>query len=298
MELSQTFVSNIHAIYGEAGQIWLKQLPAHLADLSQLWNFRFIQPVSNLTYSFVGLVELNDNRETAIIKTAPNGYRLIPEVHWLQCIKNGVPKVYAADEQKNAFLMEYLTPGNSLKSIVQAGHDEKATRIICQTILELQSQQLKKFSFKHLSELAKDLSQLKDHIDKHTLSKAESLFRDLTADRSHDVLLHGDLHHDNIISHSASWKVIDPHGFIGDPTAEVGAMIRNPNDCFPQNRPLAVIIETRLKVLTEELLFDPQRIKAWAFCMTILSAAWNIQDFGTTTNFEIAIANAIDRTKI
>jgi streptomycin 6-kinase len=301
MELNTTFIANIQAVYGDAGKAWLHQLPALLEELACQWNFRFIRPIAYLSFNFVGLVELNNTKTLAIIKAAPENGRLIPEIHWLQCIKKGVPKIYAVDETKEAFLMEYLTPGHSLKTVVQSGQDETATRIICKTILDLQSQQTKIFSFKHLSELVTDLLHLKGHVEDYTLSKVQSLFHDLTSDQTQDVLLHGDLHHDNIISHHTAWRVIDPHGYRGDAAAEVGAMIRNPLDCFPADKPLSAIIENRLKILSETLPFDAHKIRAWAYCMTLLSAAWNIEDFGTIADFKcefefkLQIAAIIDR---
>ncbi|CAN5431943.1 aminoglycoside phosphotransferase family protein [soil metagenome] len=298
MELQPTFVNNIHDVYGDAGKLWLAQLPTHIDTLSKYWNFRFIDQVPRLTYSFVSLVQINDSDEIVILKIAPDAERILAEAHWLQSFKKGVPNIYAVDKEKNAFLLEYLQPGQSLKSLVKIGQDETATRIICQAILALQSEQQNNFHFKHLSELGKDLVHLKGHLDHHSLSKVQSLFTSLTADRSHDLLLHGDLHHDNILSHNSTWKVIDPHGYIGDPVAEVGAMLRNPTDSFPTDHPLSSIIETRLRILVEELPFDAQRIKAWAYCMTMLSAAWNIEDFGTDAKFEIEIATAIDQVKL
>lgn len=298
MELSSTFINNIYAVYGEAGKIWLAQLPNQIELLATKWNFRFIQKVPDLSYSFVAIVELNTQGKSAVLKITPDHKRTLSELHCLQCFTKGVPQIYAFDEENNMLLLEHIKPGRSLKTLVQAGQDETATRVICQAILTLQSEQKIIFTFQHLSELIKDLTDLKGHMDEYLLSKAISLFHDLTSDRSQDVLLHGDLHHDNLIKHSDSWKVIDPHGYLGDRVAEVGAMIRNPFDCFPKEHPPAVIVEKRLKILVEELPFDKQRIKAWAFCMTILSAAWNMQDFGHLAQTEIELATLIDKIAI
>jgi streptomycin 6-kinase len=127
---------------------------------------------------------------------------------------------------------------------------------------------------------------------------SEIRIHELTADHSQDVLLHGDLHHDNIICQGSSWKAIDPHGYLGDPAAEVGVMIRNPMDSFPDYQSCAQIIDTRLQILKEELPFDPQRIKAWLFTLTLLSAAWNMQDFDQLAKTEIELASLIDKVKI
>lgn len=139
---------------------------------------------------------------------------------------------------------------------------------------------------------------LKNQLDNRTLSKAESLFRELTTDRTQAVVLHGDLYHDNILSSGTIWKVIDPHGYVGDPVFEVGAMIYNPGDYFPHERSISQVVERRLHILAEELQFDPQRIKAWAFCKTALSIAWTVEDHGTIPAFEVNVLSSIDQVKI
>lgn len=322
IELPPIFINNIHATYGETGKRWLTELPQHLACLSDAWNFQIIHPISDLSYGFVALVRLNDSHSTAILKTTPGGGNILTEARWLQSFEGGVPKVYHIDEERHAFLMEHLEPGTTLKSLVQEGRDEEATRIICQTILELHSSHASHAthtthststlnptpnstktstsnpnqipiastisssspSFKHLSELSEALPFLKGHMNETIIFKALSLFHDLSSDRRNDILLHGDLHHENILQSGSSWKVIDPHGYIGDPAAEVGTMIRNPYDCFPKDKPLKKVLERRLNILSEMLPFDPKRIYAWAFCCTILSAAWDVEGFNEVTS--------------
>lgn len=298
MTLQPTFIENICAAYGESGKIWLEKLSSHLEALATHWDFRFIRAFSELSYNFVALVELNSTGELVILKTAPNEGSIVPEVHWLQHFNGVTPYILKVDEERNAFLMEYLDPGNSLKSLVKNQSDETATIIICQTILALKSTQPIPASFKHLSQLTESLPLLKEHIESSMLSRVESQFRELSTDRIPEVLLHGDLHHDNILQSGSSWKIIDPHGYRGDPAAEVGPMIHNPHDCFPMNKPLQKTIEARLKILAECLPFDPQRMQAWAFCLTLLSAAWDIEGSGKITNNKIAIAQAIIKTKV
>lgn len=124
------------------------------------------------------------------------------------------------------------------------------------------------------------------------------MFHELIRDRTQDVLLHGDLHHGNILSNGTTWKIIDPHGYVGDPAFEAGAMIYNPCDCFPKERSISQIVERRLKILAEELPFDGKRIKAWAYCRTLLSIAWTFEDHEILPEFEIEIVSAIDQAKV
>jgi streptomycin 6-kinase len=278
MDLNPTFLFNIQKIYGPSGVDWLNSIPTHLKTLSKIYDFEFIKPMSELSYTFVGLIKLK-SRDT-IIKMAPPTYDLLSEVKWLRSFKTCVPEVFVWDESLNAYLMESIRPGISLKSLVRAGDDDKATHIICEVIRELQSQNPTESSFKHLSDLAKDLTILKGHLEAKFLNKAESLFHELTQDRTRDRLLHGDLHHDNILASGTEWKIIDPHGYIGEPEAEIGAMIRNPYDCFPTGRSLKDVFRRRYEILSAELLFDAQKIRAWGYCVTVLSIAWTLEGYG------------------
>ena len=105
-------------------------------------------------------------------------------------------------------------------------------------------------------------------------------------------------HHGNILSSGSTWKVIDPHGYMGDPVFEVGSMIYNFWDCFPYDLSISQVVERRLHILAEELPFDAQRIKAWAFCKTALSIAWAFEDHGTIPEFEVKVLSAIDEIQI
>ena len=297
MQLNKAFISNIHDIYGEAGALWLQHLPLRLEHLSSLWNFHLLRPMSSLTYNFVALVKMNSTNKTAVIKMAPDGANILNEINWLNCMQNASPKIHAFDEERNAFLMENLEPGYSLKNYLRQGDDDSATKIVCQMIRDLQSQKHSGLKFRHLSELSGAFSVLKGHFNFKLLSKSEGLFKDLTSDRSQDVILHGDLHHDNILLSEHGWKVIDPHGYVGDPAAEIGPMVRNFIECLPQKQPLPEVVAHRMHTIADELPFDPQKIKAWALCVTTLCAAWTFEQHCKVNEFDIEVASAIDQTK-
>ncbi len=292
MKLNASFIKNIHATYGQAGKTWLSNLSDHLERLSLQWNFQLIQLVEDISYNFVAVVKLPSG--LAILKTAPAAARLIAEAEWLNAHKKSVPIIFHTDKENNAYLMEKLEPGTSLKYLVKEGNDEKATRIISQVILDLQSSDtVHQTNYQHISEHASSFAFLRDHIDKNIIDRAESIFNDLCVDRSNDIVLHGDLHHDNILQSDTSWRVIDPHGYIGDPCAEVGPMIFNPLDSFPKNLSMQNIIETRINILTEMLPFDLERIKAWAFCLSLRSAAWDVEGFSRPNYHTIEIAKIL-----
>lgn len=53
----------------------------------------------------------------------------------------------------------------------------------------------------------------------------------LAASQDETTLLHGDLHHYNVLSDvRRGWLAIDPKGVIGEVEYEAGAIFRNPNE--------------------------------------------------------------------
>ena len=93
------------------------------------------------------------------------------------------------------------------------------------------------------------------------------------------VLLHGDLHHDNVLRATREpWLAIDPHGLIGDPGYEVGALLFNPE---PGDRDgaLTALVPARVEQLAQETGLPPERVVAWGFVKAVLSDVWTVEDW-------------------
>jgi streptomycin 6-kinase len=81
------------------------------------------------------------------------------------------------------------------------------------------------------------------------------LYAELLPSQEAQVVLHGDLHHYNILSSGDQWKAIDPKGVIGEPVYETGALLRNPFGLLDRPNPLK-LTERRIAILSELLGFD------------------------------------------
>ncbi len=94
--------------------------------------------------------------------------------------------------------------------------------------------------------------------------------RSLLASTTAPVVLHGDLHHDNLLrAERAPWLAIDPKGFMGEAGFEIAAFLRN-----PAPRPLAVL-SRRVDILTDLLGLDRGRVREWCFAEAMLNATWS-----------------------
>lgn len=80
------FVQNILKIYGKQGQIWLRQLPTIILQLTKNWQLRNLTLIDNLTYNYVAYGYQQDN--AIILKISPDSSALEREIKALQAFQN------------------------------------------------------------------------------------------------------------------------------------------------------------------------------------------------------------------
>lgn len=128
------------------------------------------------------------------------------------------------------------------------------------------------------------------------LTRAQSIARTLLASTPETRLLHGDLHHGNIL-HSPrrrTWLAIDPQPVTGERAYDVANIFRN-----PITHPQLVLAPGRADQLlaqaAQHLELDPQRLIGWAYVHASISLAWSLED-GEDPNFCRAAAQTIAQT--
>lgn len=115
--------------------------------------------------------------------------------------------------------MERLVPGRHLVEVTETGRDDEATRIFCQIARQLHSAEGSLENFTSIAELASGFDRYFDSgdtlIPAQEVGQAKELYLSLIASQDRPVLLHGDLHHDNILNDEArGWIAIDPKGYV------------------------------------------------------------------------------------
>jgi GrpB-like predicted nucleotidyltransferase (UPF0157 family)/streptomycin 6-kinase len=111
------------------------------------------------------------------------------------------------------------------------------------------------------------------------LERAAALLEKLLTTSSATLLLHGDLHYDNVLSSDrAGFLLIDPKGVAGDPAFDVGYLVSRPMPTARDRLPLEDAIDRRLRFLPGALGVDRQRVAAFAYVSAALSTAWARED--------------------
>ena len=110
------------------------------------------------------------------------------------------------------------------------------------------------------------------------VERAEQIYLDLCASQRSPRLLHGDLHHYNVLLDRArGWTAIDPKGVVGEIEYEIGAAMRNPVE-LPDLVTDRRTIERRLTRFCSALDLDAWRVMRWCYSQAVLSAIWGVED--------------------
>ncbi|KQU75390.1 3'-kinase [Aminobacter sp. DSM 101952] len=110
-------------------------------------------------------------------------------------------------------------------------------------------------------------------------------------------VLHGDLHHDNILLGERGWLVIDPKGLIGDPAFDAANLFYNPlyrHDLSLDPERVAYMAETFARTLGQR----PDAILDHAIAWGCLSASWHAEDNNAEDEqSELAVVEAIRKVR-
>jgi streptomycin 6-kinase len=189
---------------------------------------------------------------------------------------SGAARVLAHDG--DAILLERATERRSLTDMAHQGRDDEASRIICGVATTLHA---------HRGSPPADLVSLSEWYAElsHVAGTATGIFS-LAAATAHDLLaspqevcvLHGDLHHGNVLDFGArGWLAIDPKGLIGDRGFDFANILCNP-DFEIATSPGRLV--RQIDVVADAAQLDPARLLRWVFAYAALSAAWTIGERG------------------
>jgi streptomycin 6-kinase len=206
---------------------------------------------------------------------------------------DGMGAVKLMRSEGHASLLERAIPGTPLSELVFKEKDEKATRIICEVIQKLHSHQESSGVYLLLEDLGKGFQKyLKSgdqQIPRHLVDEAKMLYEKLVKTQNKPILLHGDLHHDNVLyDKTRGWLAIDPKGYIGEPAYEVGAFLRNPLK-FPDLYQDLSQLNCRLDIICQNLGFNRERVIGWAFSQAVLAGVWCVEN-GSSPNRMVELA--------
>jgi len=176
--------------------------------------------------------------------------------------------------KEGAVLLERVTPGERLASIAT---EDEAMAVVARLFADGWPRVPDRPSATPLRIFAESLA-IAAAGDRE-FERPAALLEKLIATSTDQVLLHGDLHYDNILSSDrAGYLLIDPKGATGDPAFDIGYLVSRPMPAALGGLSLEDAIDRRLAFLPKSFGLDPQRVAAFAYVAAALSTAWARED--------------------
>lgn len=181
-------------------------------------------------------------------------------------------------QEDDALLLERATSGRTLADRVRSGDDDQASRIICQVAAKLHQPRITPRP--PLIPLAQWFAALTTTDTPHPglIGHAAGVAARLLATPQEVCVLHGDLHHDNILEAGAQgFLAIDPKGLLGERGFDFANLFCNP-DFATATSPGR--LARQVAIISREAALEPNRLLAWILSWSALSALWHIEDGG------------------
>jgi len=192
----------------------------------------------------------------------------------------------------SAIVLERAENRIRLADLARTGRDDEATAIICGVAAELHTARPQPPP--PLVPLSHWFEELEPAGATHggLLAVAERTAAALLTDQRDIWVLHGDIHHGNILDFGPrGWLAIDPKGLVGERGFDYANLFCNPDLADP-TIPVAIdphCFERRVAMVSELAGLSRQRLVQWILAWSGLSAAWLIADnVSPTTSLRIA----------
>jgi streptomycin 6-kinase len=284
MILPDKFVQIMRNIHKEKADEWLNNFDKMIAHYEQQRELSIHDPF-DLSFNFVAPAT-RKNGEEVVLKVVLSDKEFRAELEAINRMKGkGMVKVLEYDSGQGVMILERLRPGHTLADIED---DEEAARIASQIMkmlwvsapenTDIETVFVRENSLKRI---ARQNPEGLGPISKEMIEGALKIFELLNREITHSYLLHGDLHHYNILKNGDTWTAIDPKGLVGDKEYDVIQYLLNK---LPESN-VKETIEKRIDIFVSELNLDKERLLLRGFSHAVLSTCWTIEDGNFSETF-------------
>ena len=259
---------------------WRRALPDLVDTLAARWSLTLEPPFAEIELNYVAPALRADGVQ-CVLKVSRHLLETRNEIAALRLWDGaGAARLLEADPDIGALLLERLEPGTMLSTVAEAD-DDRAVLIAAGVLRQLWRPVPKTdHGLRPLADWCgayeRNRAALTRGIDGFPAAlfqRADALRRDLLASTTSNSVLHGDMHHFNVLrAQRAEWLAIDPKGLFGDRGFDVCQFFRNP-------RPVPRKVNSRrLDIFCAELGLDRQRTRDWCIVHAVLDACWDFED--------------------
>jgi len=280
--------------FPESGSQWIAEFPDKIDRCRTLWHLTLLESVTiGWPTNMIYFAE-NDRGANRVLKIGHPHTELGTESTTLKLYdgKSAV-RLVDSDETVGVLLLERITPGTTLREVASDEANIASAVNLMQKLPrklpaeEMRSSKLPEYrqwierAFAEFREKNPQQSEFLTYI-----VAAERAFQQICSKSDDNYLLHGDLHHENILlDEKDGWLAIDPKGVFGPRIMECGRFLHN----FMQDEitvissvseakidDLCAVLERRYRLLSGVLGFEVSDLALVTLIDATLGTCWTI----------------------
>lgn len=262
---------------------WLAELPEVCRRLSDEWSLSLGSPFAGCHVSLVLRANRGPRRlvlkvpmpSTVELGTLPAGARAAEADALQEWAGDGAVQLVEHDPATGAMLVERCEPGTTLDHF---DNPDDADQVAAEILDRLHRPPPPRPQFERLADRAVRVAHALPAryemagapFDQWLLDTAVDLLSQLSRSGPAEVLLHGDFHHENILSAKREpWLAIDPLPMVGDPAYDaVQYLLFRKGDLADPTTEWT----TAIGQFCARLDLDRERVKAWSFARLVSDA--------------------------
>jgi len=279
MEIPAYFMRKASRQFGDAGRKWVNHLPALLAFYQDKWQLTDCVPAEKLSINLVCYARSAIHGDVVLKIEGPHAERYT-EMKALKLFNGRYAcKCLEAGQDAAALLLERIIPGNNLRTLPDK---QLQLEIGAELIAELPVPIQEDYGFPLYQDwiteaFTSTLSRFEpDFRMQQMMSVADQLYHQICPAGSPQALLHGDLHHENMLQHrNDEWKTIDPQGVIGTPFLESARFIEN--HAIEHGSVDRQLLDQSVEYLACRLEQTKHAISSAVYILHVLSTCWGYE---------------------
>lgn len=248
---------------------WLERVPHLLTECAEEWSLRLGQPYLQGAAGYAVRVE-GDGGAPLVLKLI---YPHREAEHEAEALRvwcgDGAVELLAYDEERWAMLLERCEPG----TLLAHADPESALDVLVALLPRLWKRADTPFrsladeAAVWIDELPSEWERAGHPFERELLDDVVAMLRELAGTQGEQVLLHQDLHTDNVLAAEREpWLVIDPKPLVGEREFNVAPIVRD----YVLGHSREDVLR-RLDRLSSELGLDRERALGWTVGQTV---AW------------------------
>lgn len=274
-------------IQNHYGDEFINRVKTSIPSLTDKWLIKKLSLIEFYSSNLVFKGE-SDTYGPVILKFARNGHEYMNEIQALEHFNQAIVcKLHAKDDDRQAFLIERLIPGNTLfeekdmlRRVTSFCNLFKNLHLENKITPQIDEENMEHFqSYKGwILRITDYMSRLPEWTEVHAhMLRAKELFLSLSESYPADRLIHGDFHYYNILKDQETYKIIDPKGVIEHPVFDLPRYIINEYwDTTEKSKAIDNVVWV-VSIMSKELTYPKEVLYTLLYIEATMGTCWCVE---------------------